>query len=347
MANNFPWQTAEYFDDGGTSAKANFTETLDSGKGDFPYFFDLISDQLSPMPFRGAGCFRVDLSASTNDVRLVEETADLTTGTDDQTSRFYFFVTTDLVMADTNVFEIFNYFSASGTATEECAVGIKYTDAAGFQVGIGAAAPTTFIELELGKWHCVEVHIDPAGSSGGEIQWRYDGAAQTTVGSLTQATTTACSWGVRNQDAGTTTGRVYFDQIVLGTEGTGGEPTWIGPLPERYAETIEVFDECSIFVGPGCIESVTLYDGGSGDCTAAVYDTDIGTLESPAKILLSSTANTETVDTSGPRNFVRGAYIVLGGTNPRAIIHIGPGAPYSEGSLRSYAKNRLPNGSGV
>ena len=50
-------------------------------------------------------------------------------------------------------------------------VSIKYTTAAGWQIGIGKIAPTSLTPLTLGEWHDVEVYFNPAAGTGGSRQF--------------------------------------------------------------------------------------------------------------------------------------------------------------------------------
>ena len=90
------------------------------------------------------------------------------------------------------------------------------------------------------------------------------------------------------------------------------------------------------FLGAGTIDQVLLVDGGSGNCTVKVYDTDkpnqlpLGSLrESLATVTANTTARTFVHGFS----VKAGAYVELSGTNPQAIIKLGTVASdtHSEG----------------
>jgi len=343
----YPWQAEHTFDDGGTLSNAFFTEALASGKGDYPYYFDLAKIPRMPMPFRGSGCFRVNLGASTTDVELNDPTADLALATDDQMVRFVFCLCDDVVMANNDQFTIFNYKSASVT---EAAVTITYTTAGGYTIGVGkvTADTTTNTKLTLNEWHHVEVFFKPATGAAGVIEWWLDGQAMTGVTNLTNLAPIEANWGVAAQDAGTTKGTLLFDQVAIEAEGTSGAATRDGPITQRYPETMELTTTQAVFVGCGTIDNISLSDNGDGDAVVDVYDTDIGSQLAPKKLHLAQTAASETVDTATPPvRFTRGCYVVLSGTSPKVIVTLCSASAYTQGGVRTYAEARTPHPMGV
>ena len=80
-------------------------------------------------------------------------------------------------MSNNDVFELIGLWSS--TNTHEAVAAIKYTTAAGWQIGIGETAPTSLVELTLGQWHHFEMYVDVAGSSNGTIDGWLDGKALT------------------------------------------------------------------------------------------------------------------------------------------------------------------------
>jgi hypothetical protein len=355
MANNFPLLTVETFDDG--TSGGQFTETLASGKGTFELWYDLVRDPNAPMPYRGSGVFKVNLAASTTDCHLQETDHDLTTGTDSGNVRFYFYVSKDLVMADADQFQIMSYFSGGGTSAEEGVVAIRFTTAAGFQVGVGEKAGTVWVELVLGEWHSMETFNDPHASAG-TFDWWLDGQAQTQITGMANSTTTSLAFGVREQDSGTSAGAVYFDQIAIDDDTTAAAAERIGPFPERYPQTVVTNSTGSnghqtIFVGPGVITNISLIDGGNADSSIEVYDTDSGSVFAGNMVLrLEATAANEIVDSAHPPiHFKRGCYIFNTGTavtsDNRVSVTLGPGAAYSDGAMRTLATGRRPNQYGV
>jgi len=288
------------------------------------------------MPFRGAYCLRTNLVGAASTQYVAEDTGfDITAGNEIFVA-FNLFISSDLVMATTNEFNVMQL-----NDTAEFAVGINFTTANGVRIGVGETGPAsaTLTPFTLGQWHTVETqfHLDAGGGDDGLINWWFDGTAMTGVTGLDQAAITLGRVGAIGVDAGTTAGNILVDRVIV-------DDARIHPAP-RFPETIEITKTGHIFVGPGTIDAATLLSGAGTDCVLQIYDTDEAEIEEwKTKTLLKNTANNEVVDSAHmPVNINRGAYCVLSGSNPRALVKTATLSAYaSDGAIRTYAQNRVP-----
>jgi hypothetical protein len=135
----------------------------------------------------------------------------------------------------------------------------------------------------------------------------------------------------------TTTGALYFDQFVM-------DDTRIYGIPIQYPEEVHMTKTGHIFVGAGRIDNVTLLSGAGTDCVAQLYDTDVNNTNHVGrlKLELRNIASGEMVDPAGvPVDVQRGAYLVLSGTTPRAIVKIGRAQGYfSQGRIKQHGAER-------
>ncbi len=135
----------------------------------------------------------------------------------------------------------------------------------------------------------------------------------------------------------TTTGTLLFDQFVF-------DDLQIFPFKRRFVEDVLVTKDQHLFVGNGRIENITLMSGAGTDCVVSIYDTDEADTNDASNIVaeLKNTANNEVVDPAGmPAQITRGAYVVMTGTDPRALVKIGAAQGWgSDGAIRNYAARR-------
>ena len=302
----------ENFDDG---TKGNFDGTTVDG-GTTALFFRhwkaLATASDRPMPFRGAYVPEINLAAvDSSGTYFLENTAFDHTTDVTRSLRFYMWFSTDLVMAASDTFDIFVLRSAS---VNEVTVSVKNNSGV-IEIGAGETAGTTrATKLTLGAWHPVELTmaIDGAANGSGLIDFFIDGdqvGAQ--IGSLTQAATTNARFGVQAIDAGTTTGRIYFDHIMY-------DESRVYPFAEHKPFTVEVTDSEHIFVGPGELSAATLRSTGAAN-TMHIYDTDTANTNDPSSRKVELDLNTHT-SFDGPLFFEKGCYVALAGTNPRGEV---------------------------
>jgi hypothetical protein len=208
----FPFVTEENFE-GGTYASTHFDAT--NGTGQQVYGFrDLAAIPGAPAPYRGAYCFGFDISALSGANVYWQETGswDMTAGTNDIYVRFALYVTDNIVMANTDEMILLHFWS--GANTGEACIALNYTTANGLRLGIGdTSTASQFQTFTTGEWHTVELFFDPAGAGAGTIDGWLDGVAYTQV-TGTHSDITSGVLGAIGVDAGTTTGHVFFDDLV-------------------------------------------------------------------------------------------------------------------------------------
>ncbi len=344
----FPYTFQENFESGD---KGNFDgTTVDGGSAlTFEHSRTLAKRSDTPMPFRGAFLPQIDLAdVDGSGTYFLEDTGFDHTGEATQFLRFYFYITNDLVMAASDTFDIFSIRSAS---LVEVNLAIR-NNAGVIELNAGelSGATTRTVAISTGEWHSIELSLFYAGDGGtdGTIALFFDGVAVgSTITGITHAASTNGRFGVQNIDAGTTTGRVYFDQIVYDNTGR------VYPLSKRYANPRIIYDSEQLWIGPGHLDYAALASIGGAvpadNATVRLYDTenissDIFTPESVASYKVELGIKTN-VSITRPIYFEKGCYMDLTGTDP--IVQIA-WADYSEvpgvqgpltiedGALRNY-----------
>ncbi len=338
----FPYDHHVNFESGTRGSFDGETDT--NSKLDFPHYSELARFPGHGAPFSGAYCMRVDLSGGTADA-FVNENASWDFALNASTSfRFYLWVSDTIAMADADEFIVWALRSA---AAYEAVVAINFTTANGLRIGVGKTAAAQFLPLTTNQWHLIDMslEIDAGGGNDGSIAWRLDGVAGTTVSSLNQLATTTGRLGAMDIDAGTTAGVLLFDDIATDSERI------FGILPQdRFSTDVLMVADGHAFVGPGCIDNLTLNASETADCAVRIYDTDVANSDGieNVKLILRNTGTTggEIVDPAGvPITVKRGAYVTLAGTadalGPWARVKIGRAAAYgSDGAIRSYGLRR-------
>jgi len=330
----FPFNSEEGFETG-TLTDSDFD--AESGTYTIAHYTECAGAGIAT-PYKGAYCLRMNL-ANVSTTAYVQETADwdMTNGTNDLYMRFMLWVDPNIVMATGDEFAVMQYWA--GTNTVEAGVYINYTTANGYRLGIGAltAAATSFLDLPLGEWVSVETFFNPAAGAGTIDFWVNDSAG-TQIASITNTgNITSGVVGTIGIDAGTTKGNILIDDIIT-------DDARIYAPTNRWRETILLTESAHAFVGPGLIDNITLLSGAAADNILIVYDTDTADVldASNTVVELRNSAAKETVDPAGmPVNVIRGAYVSLAGTNPRARVKLCRAVAYgSDGAVRNYALRR-------
>lgn len=331
---NFPYDVHHNFEDGQLDAGDWDAQTDTEAKLDNAHYSELAAmGNLRGAPYRGAWCMRVNLALGTAAAFVEENDVNITLATEDMWLSFALFVSSGLVMANTDTFDLVLFRSASAN---ENTISLQFTTASGFQLGTGETVVYGG-SLTLDKWHQVELNYIPATSSAGVSTLYLDGTQIATDADMTDIAITSARFGAMNMDAGTTAGIVLIDDIRIALGGV--TQARIHPYRQRFPEVLMLEKSAHVFVGSGKICGVTLLSGGVADNVLSVYDTDTGVVVDTTNKLLEvrNTAANETVDAAAlPVHVNRGAYIELTGTDPRALIKIGYAKGYSsDGAIRT------------
>ena len=328
----YPYIFSENFDQGG---RGNFdSETDVSGALDFPHYTALAAVPGSPMPYRGAYCMRIAAPGNTADHILTEGDIDISAGATGWV-RFALYISKDFAASADDIFNIFEFKASSTIETAIALQVIAATDLVG--IGIGETTAASFpANVSKGQWHTVEcgLTVDAGTNNDGTATLYLDGHSIQTISSVDQGAITNGVLGTQLTLTTTDEGYILFDEFAF-------DDTRLG-ITHRYASSRLITNSAFMFVGPGRIDNVKLLDGGSGDVTLELYDTDVYNASlTPVwrdRTIVNST-NVSPADV--PISFSRGCLALLGGTLPGAVIGIGRAVGWgSDGAIRSYASNR-------
>lgn len=316
------------------------SETDTASKLDFPSYRDLAIDaNTKAAPYRGAYCMRIDLSKTAGtDAYLVESGSFDIAAAGTLFCGFALYVSPNITMANADEFAILRLLA---TATDEGSIVINYTTANGLRIGLEEPGETSaYASLSTGVWHWValDILIDSGVGNDGTLTLFLDGTQVAALATIDQGAITDARFGAIGLDSGTTKGILLFDHFFI------DDATLKTPPAQRFPQNLMLTKTGHAFVGPGRIDNVSLISGAGTDCTVKIYDTDRHDTadEGNVVIYLANTANNELVDPAATPVWVKnGAYVVLGGTTPRALLRLGPVPAYSsDGAIRNYgAKN--------
>ncbi len=331
MAAGFPWIFESVFEQG---TNAEWTSETDTGSLlDFPHYSTLSTQPTAPVPYRGAYCMRI-LPGDTNDHTLTSTTitiADTATGF----FRWYMFASSDFNATADDTFNIFELQQAGGTIEES--VSMRITAASGLlEIGVGdGIVATSWAPFPRNKWVCVELQAKVSTGGVGLMTLFLDEVSAVAITTLTQAA--AVGQGVLGtQDTLSTTGTgggLYFDQFIM-------DDGRIYGLPIRYPEELYMTKTGHAFVGSGTVLNASLYSGAGTNNVLQIFDTDLNNTNHVGrmKLELKNVVNSDIVDPAGvPLRVQRGCYVVLTGTDPRAMIQIGAAQGYySQGRIKQH-----------
>ena len=332
----FPFLVEEGFEAG--TLGAFDAESDSANRLSFPHYSTLARFPGLSAPYRGAFCMMVELAPSATDAYVQETGGYDTSAAGTIWVRFQLYVSANLTMATTDELAIFQLWS--GTNTVEGGVYINFTTASGVRLGVGESTASQFLSLSLGQWHTVELQavIDSGGPNDGTLTLYLDGAAATQVTGLDQAAITSAVYGVIGQDAGTTAGYVLFDDCMA-------DDLQLYNRTIRFPQVVLLTASGHVFMGQGGIEDLTVIDGGSGNSTADLYDTDMGNTTDLQRLVASAATTSNSARDNAanmPVQVRRGCYVLLGGTNPRALVKIGQSQAYwSDAAIRNHGLKRI------
>ena len=334
----FPWLYQANFETG-TNAQFD-SETDGDSKLSFPHYSTLVRDAWREIPYRGAYAMAIDLRLGTADAYVQENDGfDLAlAGT--LSVRFYFLARA-LTMAASDRYTILTMQSAG--PTDEIVVDVR-NNAGTIEIlaaETGASATVRSSPLIQDVWHSVEltVTLDNGVGNNGTIDFYLDGnQVSTQLGSLDQAAIIQARLGAIGIDAGTTAGRLLFDQVIV-------DNTRVFPFRRRFAQQVMLTQSGHVTVGPGRASSITLLSGGAADNELVLYDTDEANTNDASNIVVPILRN---LNADIPASwkvepyegyFERGLYVALTGTNPRALVTLADGL-MSPSAIASYAVRR-------
>lgn len=333
----FPYIFSSSFDTGDNSEWDSESDT--GTKLDFPHYTALAAVPGRPMPYRGAYCMRIADIADTNDHTVTEGDMNIA---DTATAwvRFALYVSTDFAATADDIFNIFEWQQAGGTV--EAAISLQITaatDLIGIGIVDGTEASTFSGNIIKGAWHVIEARftVDVTPGTGTVLELYVDGArVQTDNGGNQAAAIGQGVLGTQNTLATTDTGYLLFDEFAF-------DDTRLG-ITHRFHTHRLITTSSFLFVGPGRIDNAKLLDGGSGDVTLELYDTDVyNSSLTPVFLDRTAAANTNVDAADVPVDFSRGCLAILGGTLPGAVLTIGAGVGWgSDGAIRNYALRRKP-----
>mgnify|MGYP001562931320 CR=1 FL=1 len=159
------------------------------------------------------------------------------------------------------------------------------------------------------------------------------------ITTLTDIANTTGSLGTKNV-LSTTSGHLFFDSFVF-------DDLQIGPVLDRYPSTRFLTKSAHVCLGESEVLNLTLLPGAGTDNVLKVYDTDRAYVLGDQNVvaeLSNLTASEPPIDLADvPLCVKRGAYVVLSGTNPRALIHVGCSQGYvSHGRVRQLGSKVHP-----
>ena len=325
----FPWVFAEGFENGN---KGNWSgTTVDS---DSKLFFRksrdvarLTSmDKHAEVPYEGAYAMHIDLSIGTATANVLETTSFVVAADGNISTRFYFLITRDTVMAASDRFVIFELDSA-GPVAETC-INI-FNNAGVIEVGVSETAATTLTSkpISLGEWHCLELvcNVDAGGGNDGTSSFYLDNSLVATLSSLDQGTFTQARMGAIGLDAGTTRGHIFFDAFVA-------DDLRVYPTERFPAFTKWVTYDTHPVLGPGRVH-LTAQSTGT-DLVINLYDTNDGNasgIATPIRVIKNVSAN-ENVGPFDGIEFHKGLFVDISGTAAQAWIDLDLSVTQSPGA---------------
>ena len=289
-----------------------------------------------PAPYRGAYCMRILDIADTNEHSLKEGDMNIAVG-DTAWVRFAMYIDKNFTATADDSFNIFEWQKADNTV--ENSMGLKITEADDLiTIGVadGTAVGTLPGVIVKGQWTLIECKVKNHGSAG-TMDLYIDGSKVQALTGLAQSGAIAhCVLGTQDTAATTDFGYILFDAFAF-------DDTRLG-LTHRWERTRLVTTSSFLFVGPGSIEDIKIIDGGSGDVTVELYDTDTYVASmTPRWRGRTTIGNTDVDATPSHLDFSRGCLVVLGGTLPAAQITVGKVTGWgSEAAVRNVAHS-LPD----
>ncbi|MGI9405867.1 MAG: hypothetical protein ACR2O4_05810 [Hyphomicrobiaceae bacterium] len=330
----FPYIFSSAFDTGDNSEWDSESDT--GGLLDFPHYTELARLPGGSAPYRGAHCMRIQ-PGDTNDHILIEGDINIA-DTATAHTRFALYISDSFAATADDIFNIFEWQQAGGTV--EAAISLQViatTDLVNIAIADGTAASSGFQTITKGKWHVIEAlfTVDVAPGTNGVLTLFVDGDQYQTVTGHNQAAAVGRGvLGTQDTLATTTGGFLLFDEFAF-------DDTRLG-VTDRWTESRTVTTDAFAFVGKGQINNVTILDGGSGDVSVELYDTDVfNSSLTPVWRSRTIVADTDVYFEDLNIPFRRGCLVNLAGTLPGASVQISKMTAWgSDGSVRLHGSKR-------
>ena len=282
------------------------------------------------VPFRGAYALQATFGVDT-DSYVRSTTIAIGSGSSAH-SRVMLYIGKDVEATTTTEVVFYEHLPAIAS------VGLRIESGGDIFFGIrsGSAALTvSTIALERGKYYTVELHADTTNTNTCTARIVETGDELTTANGEATAATTEGRLGVIGVGAGSLaaiTGTITLDGLVHDSARVYGHL-------ERFPQRQLISKTAHAFISAGRIDDIQLIAGAGTDCVLEIYDTDSADTN-PENLVAKMTniASEEAVSFDGrvPLYVFKGAYVVLSGTDPRALIQIGPSSAYgNEAVIRS------------
>ena len=261
----FPLDFFENFEAG---TKGNFDSETDTGNRlDFPHAHDIAPT----MPYRGAYCCRVNLGKNSSDAYL-EEGVSWASGTTKH-GRFRLFVGHDVQFGnDLDNVRILQFYSEHLAKETSLRLGrMEPWHRAGASTRARSGQQVHLPDGQARQW----ITVEWISASSQRNTWRHAaGPGRSTrriSPSRRQGTNTKLRLGAIDQ-SGDITGTIYFDDFAVDDARLYDDNSaHNGALS---GGSMLLTKSGFAFLGAGTINQVALVDGGSGDCSVKVYDTD-------------------------------------------------------------------------
>lgn len=329
----FPYIYEASFDTGDNS---EWTSESDCGSTlDFPHYSTLAAGPNFPAPYRGAYCMRITMDSGAEDHTLTADGIDVALAAT-RWLRFAMYLSTDFAVDADDAINIFEFQQSGGTVEGSLGFNVTAdTDAVAIGFGDGTAPSAYPGTITKGEWHVIEISYTASDTGAGAAVLYVDGAAIQTLSSLENAGAIGQGvLGIQDQLHTSKTGYILFDEVAF-------DDTRIG-VTDRFHTHRMITTSSFLFVGPGRIDNVKILDGGSGDVTLELYDTDVYSSSLTPVWYDRTASNNVNVDAAEvPIEFRHGCLAILGGTTPGASFKIGRAVGYgSDGAVLGYGMRR-------
>jgi len=317
----FPWLFSSGFERGTNGEWSSETDA--SSLLDFPHYTRLAPFKLAP--YRGAYCMRFLPNAAADAFVVRTETIALAAT---WAVRVYVYAD-QLTLAASDRFSLVELQSAGDVV--EAAMGIQATAGGVLQWWCGENAAAGTIRAQnmgaQGVWTHLEMTgtLDSGVGNDGTLSFFVDdGAVGAAITTLDQAAIAEIQVGGMGLDAGTTAGRILYDDVVV-------DELQIFRDRERFLFSKRTtFSDDHPIVGPGKFSIAATGTGGTGNLVVTAYDSDGVDQNLEPLVVLRNTAANEFVPGHDIFEVRHGLYLTMTGTAGQAFVSIDKGGLWDE-----------------